>query len=178
MAEEASSSSPDEAPSKRARPKPKARDFALARLARRAHSEGELTQKMTRAGYPADEIEQTLTYLRERRYVDDATFARDFARARAERRRWGPARIEQRLRQLRLPEKYIEAALSETFPEGEHHAAENALDRFLETDRRRLDPEKRKARAYRHLLGRGFSPETAHELVSGRDFEDTEGVEF
>jgi regulatory protein len=135
---------------------------------------------MTRAGYHADEIEQTLSYLRERRYVDDATFARDFCRARAERRRWGPARIEQRLRLLELSEKHIEAALSETFPDGERDNAERALARFLETDRRRLSRlpgDKRKASAYRHLLARGFSPETAHQLVTGPDFDDTEGLE-
>ena len=91
---------------------------------------------MTRAGYLADEIEQTLQYLRERRYVDDASFARDFARARAERRRWGPARIEQRLRLLRLSERHIETALRETFPDGERDNAVRALERFLETDRR------------------------------------------
>ena len=135
---------------------------------------------MTRAGYHADEIEQTLSYLRERRYVDDATFARDFCRARAERRRWGPARIEQRLRLLELSEKHIKAALSETFPDGERDNAERALARFLETDRRRLsrlEGDKRKARAYRHLLARGFSPETAHQLVTGPDFDDTDGLE-
>ena len=63
--EEASSSSAE-------RPKQKPRDFALARLARRAHSEGELSQKLTRAGYLPGEIEETLQFLRERKYVDDA----------------------------------------------------------------------------------------------------------
>ncbi len=167
--EEASSSSPNSPP--------KPRDFALARLARRAHSEGELAEKMTRAGYQADEIEQTLNFLRERRYVDDAAFARDYSRARAERRRWGPARIEARLRLLKLSEKHIQAALSESFPEGEGDNAERALARFLETDRRRLSRlsgDQRQARAYRHLLTRGFSPETAHQLVTGPDFNDTE----
>ena len=176
--EEASSSSPKGRA--RDRPRAKPRDFALARLARRAYSEGELAQKMTRAGYKTDEIEQTLDYLRERRYVDDASFARDFSRARAERRRWGPARIEQRLHLLRLSEKHIEAALSETFPDGERDNAERALEWFLETDRRpltRLSGDKRKARAYRHLLARGFSPETAHQLVTGRNFDDTEELE-
>ena len=176
MAAEASSRSADRPEREPAKP----RDFALARLARRAHSEGELITKMTRAGYDADQVEQTLNYLRERSYVDDATFARDFARARAERRRWGPARIEQRLRLLRLSDQHIEAALSETFPEGERETAERALERFCQTDRRRLSrlgSEQRKARAYRHLLARGFTPETAHELVTSGVFEDTEESE-
>jgi regulatory protein len=170
VVEEASSSSAD-------RPKASARDFALARLARRAHSEGELAQKMTRAGYHADEIAETLQFLRERRYVDDRAFARDLACARAERHRWGPARIEQRLRALGLAANHIDAALSEAFPEGERKNAVKELERFLTTDRRKLSAEKRKARAYRHLLARGFTPETAHELVTARDFEDTEALE-
>jgi len=178
VVEEASSSSPNGLPSDRPRAKP--RDFALARLARRAHSEGELAQKMTRAGYETDEIEQTLNYLRERRYVDDDAFARDYSRAHAERRRWGPARIAQRLRLLKLSETHIEAALAETFPDGERDNAERALERFLETDRHRVSPlpgDKRRARAYRHLLARGFAPEIAHQLVTGPDFDDTEELE-
>ena len=86
MAEEASSSSA----SRRSRKPLTARDFALDRLGRRAHSEGELSQKMARAGYPADEIEDTLAFLRERRYLDDAAFARDLALARAEAASLGP----------------------------------------------------------------------------------------
>jgi regulatory protein len=135
---------------------------------------------MTRAGYQADEIEQTLDYLRERRYVDDATFARTFCQASAERRGWGPARIEQRLRLLQLSESHIEAALEDTFPDGELKNAKRALEQLLVTDRRRLSRlagDKRKARVYRHLLARGFSPETAHELVTGPNFEDTEELE-
>jgi regulatory protein len=174
VVEEASSSSADE--SRSDRPQAKPRDFALARLARRAHSEGELAQKMTRAGYDADEIEQTLEYLRERRYVDDAAFARDFARTRAERWRWGPARIDQRLRQLQLSEAHIAAGLTQAFPDGEQESAELVLERFVQTDRRRVSGEQRKARAYRHLLSRGFSPEVSHELVSRRDFGDTEDL--
>ena len=132
---------------------------------------------MHRAGYSAEEIAETIAYLNERRYLDDAAFARDFARARAERRRWGPARIDARLRALGLSEGHIDAALSEAFPEGELGLAERALARFLETERKNLPVDKRRARAYRHLLQRGFSPETAHELVTGHDFGDTEGLE-
>ena len=173
--EEASSSSLDGSVPKRS--KAKAHDFALRRLARRAHSEGELTRKMARAGYPDDEIVETIDFLRARGYLDDVTFARDFARARANRRRWGPARIETALRALALAEQPIKAALAEVFPFGEREVCERALLRFLARERRSLSPAKRKARAYRHLLSRGFAPETAHELVSNRYFEDTEELE-
>ena len=162
------SSSPD-----RPRPTRKPLDFALRRLSRRAHSEGELEAKMAGAGYLGEEIENTLSFLRERRYLDDPTFARDFARNRNEHRLWGPARIQARLKQLRLSDEDIDSALSEVFPEGEEEAAKRALDRFLRLARRPAPRNKRMARAYRHLLTRGFSPSVAHQLVSGADFADT-----
>jgi SOS response regulatory protein OraA/RecX len=128
---------------------------------------------MARAGYSPQEIEATLSFLSERGYIDDAAFALDVARAGAERKHWGPARIQQKLRSLDLSDGDIEAALGQSFPEGaELAAARRALERF----RRRGGPggERERARAYRHLVGRGFSPEVAHRLVSAWNFGDTE----
>jgi SOS response regulatory protein OraA/RecX len=147
--------------------------FALERLARRSHGEGELSSKMSRAGYSRQEIESTLAFLHERNYLNDAAFARDVARASAERKHWGPARIEQKLKALLLSSDDIDQALSESFPAGEEEAAaRRALERFAK--RGRPGGEGFRARAYRHLLGRGFSPEVAHRLVSSPDFGDTE----
>ena len=177
--EEASSSSPDDPvePVPK-RPKAKARDFALRRLSRRAHSEGELTRKMARAGYPDDKIVETIDFLRKQHYLDDVAFARDFASERAERRRWGPARVETALKALALADQHIKAALAELEKMlGEREAGERAFLRFLAGERRALSPARRKARAYRHLLARGFTPETSHELVSSHDFGDTKGLE-
>jgi SOS response regulatory protein OraA/RecX len=128
---------------------------------------------MARAGYSPQEIEATLSFLAERGYLDDAAFALDVARASAERKHWGPARIQQKLRALDLSDSDIEGALVQSFPEGEEEAAaRRALERFS----RRGGPggERGRARAYRHLLGRGFSPEVAHRLVSAWNFGDTE----
>ncbi|MGH9391785.1 MAG: regulatory protein RecX [Vicinamibacteria bacterium] len=147
--------------------------FALKRLARRSHSEGELSKKMARAGDCPQEIEATLSFLAERGYLNDAAFALEVARASAERKHWGPARIHQKLRSLDLSESDIEGALVESFPEGEEEAAAGrALERF--SKRGGPGGERGRARAYRHLLGRGFSPEVAHRLVSTSDFGDTE----
>jgi SOS response regulatory protein OraA/RecX len=128
---------------------------------------------MSRAGYSPQEIASTLSFLHERGYLDDAAFARDVARASAERKNWGPARIQQKLKALRLPENDIEGALAESFPEGEEEAlARRALEKFA----KRGGPggERGRARAYRHLLGRGFSPEVVHRVVTTSDFGDTE----
>jgi SOS response regulatory protein OraA/RecX len=127
---------------------------------------------MAAAGYAVAEIEETLSYLDERGYLNDAGFAREVARAAAERKNWGPARVEQKLKALKLGDEAIREALAESFPEGEEeHSARRALEKFAK--RIRAVGERGRARAYRHLLRRGFSPDLAHRLVSTRNFGDT-----
>ena len=128
---------------------------------------------MIRAGYSPEEIATTLAFLWERGYLDDGAFAREVTRASSERKRWGPARIQQKLKALQISDDDIAVALEEIFPEGEEEkAARRALEKFA----KRGGPggERGRARAYRHLLSRGFSPEIAHRLVSTLDFGDTE----
>lgn len=131
---------------------------------------------MARAGYLDDEIASTLAYLDERRYLDDTAFARDFARARSERKHWGPSRIERRLRELHVGAADIEAALEEVFPAGEEEAARRALERLL-ARRSEGGGRRARARAYRHLLNRGFAPDVVHRLVSRQKFGDTDVYE-
>jgi regulatory protein len=135
-----------------------AMNFALARLARRAHSQGELLAKMERAGYLPSQITATLAKLKDWRYLDDRGFAVAFARSAAERKRWGPARIARALRERGVSEQDTEEALADAFPDGESRVLEEALARFRRNARRSGDAEKDKARAYRHLLTRGFGP--------------------
>jgi len=140
-------------------------EFALIRLARRAHSEGELTVKMERAGYQTSEITGTLAELRRRRYVDDLSFALGFAQGARRYKHWGPKRIAHGLRQRGLPERHIDRAVAEAFPEGEAEPAAEVLKRFRRAERRRGTPLERKARAYRHLYARGFTPEAIRRAL-------------
>ena len=144
-------------------------EFALIRLARRTHSEGELSSKMERAGYAASEISATLAELRTRRYVDDLAFVQAFAHAARSRKRWGPARIAQGLRKRGLDGSHIEQAVAEAFPDGESETVAEVLERFRRTDRRRGTPRQKLARAYRHLYGRGFSPEAIRQALQGKN---------
>jgi len=142
-------------------------EFALIRLARRAHSEGELTSKMDRAGYAESEISDTLAELRRRRYVDDLSYALAFARSARSHRHWGPLRIAQGLRQKGLKDSHIERGIAEAFPEGDTEPAAEVLARFRRTERGRGrgTPLSRKARAYRHLYARGFSREAIRQAL-------------
>jgi len=144
-------------------------EFALIRLARRAHSEGELISKMERAGYAASEVTDTIAELRRRRYVDDPSFALAFAQGARSHKHWGPIRIAHGLRRRGLSEPHIDQAVGEAFPEGEVEPAAAVLARFRRTERGRGTPIQRKARAYRHLYARGFSPEAIRRVLSEND---------
>jgi SOS response regulatory protein OraA/RecX len=128
---------------------------------------------MTRAGYSSVEIGETLSFLLTKGYLNDRAYAREVAQASASRKHWGPARIQQRLKALQISDGDVEGAIAESFPEGEEEASAR---RTLEKFQKRGGPggERGRGRAYRHLLGRGFSPEVAHRLVSALKFEDTE----
>ena len=146
--------------------------YALRKLARRAHSEGELSRKMQRAGYSEIEIRKTLDELRARRYIDDAAFARERARRWAEDKCWGPARIARGLRHRGLEESDIAGALAEIFPTGEDEQAKRALIRYRRVTRQRISGEAARARAYRHLLARGFSSAAILSALRGSSRED------
>ena len=140
-------------------------DFAVDRLARRAHTERELLAKMERAGFGAVEIAETLDRLRARGYLDDLALAHSFARAAVGRKAWGPARIARALRARGVTEEGVEAALAEVFPAGEDETITRALERFQRRRGRLADAREEKARAYRHLRARGFSAEAAGRAV-------------
>jgi regulatory protein len=144
-------------------------EFALIRLARRAHSGGELVSKMERAGYTTSEIEDTITELRRRRYLDDLSFALTFAQGGRNHKQWGPKRIAHGLRRKGVSEQYIQRAVAEAFPEGETEAVAEVFARFRRTERGRGTKLQRKARAYRHLYAKGFSPDSIRRAIESID---------
>ena len=94
--------------------RPSAFTFALARLARRAHSEKELSAKLERASYSASEIEDALQWLRARRYLDDGDYARAYAERAVREKCWGPERIAGALRVRSM--RYVTVASATVLP--------------------------------------------------------------
>jgi len=96
-------------------------DHALRLLARRAHSREELRRKLARRA-SSEEVEEVLTVLERRRYLDDREFAVLRARSRRTLKRWGNRRIALDLRRLGVDARMVEFALrqvDEELPEVE-----------------------------------------------------------
>jgi regulatory protein len=127
---------------------------------RRAHSIHEMKQYLKARAENAEDASAVLQRLKEQNYLDDARYARDYARSHAQSRRQGKFRIARELRARGVPDKHIEAALQSVFADTDEGAMARArIARKLRNLRGPLD-EKKRASLYRSLLRAGFSADT------------------
>jgi regulatory protein len=127
---------------------------------RRAHSVHEMKEYLKLRTDNPDDAAAVLQRLREQNYIDDARYARDYARAHAQGRRQGKFRIARELRARGVPDKHIDAALEAVFADTDEKALVRArLERKLRQVRGPLD-EKKRASIYRSLLRAGFSADS------------------
>jgi regulatory protein len=131
---------------------------ATAWLARRDHCTAELAARLERRGFAVGLIEPALEALRERGYLNDERYAREFVRMHAGRGQ-GPLRIRYELAGLGLSTMLTESALQQ---HAEEQGSWGALARRVR--QRRFGEQwpaevPERARQARFLQSRGFSPD-------------------
>ena len=77
-------------------------EYAVRALAGRAHSTGELREKLRRKSQTEADVDSVLARLKEYKYLDDRKYAETFASARLENQRFGRNRVLRDLRQRRV----------------------------------------------------------------------------
>src|SRR3972149_2057540 len=124
-------------------------------LSYRPRSEAEVRTKLGQLGFPRKSVDTTLEKLRSLSLLNDETFAREWARGRAEGRGYGPLRIERELRQKGIERSVIHEVVLEAFGQGEGKDKARAL---LEKRFRGKDLGDRKVlnRAIAFLQRRGY----------------------
>ena len=133
---------------------------AINGLARRAYSVHEMRVYLERRAEDKNAVDPVMARLKDHKYLDDARYAQQFVRLRAELRKQGAFRIARDLRARGVPDRHIEAALADRSAVSDEGAVVRArLARRLKTLRGPLD-ERKKASLYRSLLHAGFSSET------------------
>jgi len=124
---------------------------------RRAHSVYEMRQALERRVEDKALARRVLQRLKSEGLLDDARYARQFARFHVESRRQGRFRIARDLRARGVPDRHIETALDEALAEtDEAELVRKRIERKLRTIRSPLD-ERRMASLYRSLLRAGYS---------------------
>jgi regulatory protein len=138
--------------------------YALRALAGRAHSVGELREKLRRRAAHAEEVEAILRRLREQGYLDDRRLAEGYAAARLENEGLGKIRVLADLRRRRVAPKLAERAVEQAYRDTDET---RLIEDFLRRKYRKTPLEavlaepKGLAGAYRRLRAAGFRASAA-----------------
>lgn len=126
-------------------------------LSLRPHSEKELEKKLREKGFPAVVVKETLEKLHDLKYLNDASFAGQWARNLVVNRIWGNKKIIASLREKGIAADLINLAIEnarEELPE------EEAIEILIKKKAARRMPAafdvKEKRRIFQALMGRGF----------------------
>ena len=142
-------------------------DAAIKILMRRAHSVSDMKKALIRRTPDEDLIQKVIARLKQNGLIDDARYAKQFARQRTEIRHQGKYRVARELRARGVPDRYIESAVDSVFAETDEASLVRArLIRRLAHLRGPLD-QKKIASLYRNLLGAGFSSDIIRAELKG-----------
>jgi regulatory protein len=134
-------------------------------LSGRAHSRAELVRKLRARGAAREVAEAAVEKAARQGYVDDAEFAKSYARRARDTKGLAPARIRRELAQKGVDPPFVEDAIAESF------AGSDLLPQARDLARRRAlrlhgDTESKRRRLAAFLERRGFP---AHVILAAVD---------
>ena len=139
---------------------------ALDLLSRRDHFWRELSDKLRRKGFPADEIEAAIARCQDLALVDDERVAERFVEVRAATRGWGPNRLAAELRKRGVPRDDAQR-MARVLPEMADEAMRTALRKLeVRAPERWWRDSQRRARMISSLIARGFEADAAISAVT------------
>jgi regulatory protein len=152
-------------------------DVAVRALMRRAHSVHEMKRKLERRSDNKLLVQVVMARLKENGQIDDARYAKQFARQRTESRKQGKYRITRDLRARGVPDRHIEPAVEESAANSDEAALiRQRIERKLKFLRGAID-EKKMASIYRSLLRAGFSSDVIRRELRSITREDVPDIE-
>jgi regulatory protein len=157
-------------------------DAAIKILMRRAHSVSEMKKALIRRTADEDLIQKVIARLKQNGLIDDARYAKQFARQRTEIRHQGKYRVARELRARGVPDHHIESAVAEASANTDESAqVRQRIDRKLKSlrapttnnpGRNKSIDDRKIASLYRSLLRAGFSSETIRRELKRATTED------
>ena len=158
-------------------------DRALNMLALRARSAAELRRLLVRKGEPADLVDAAIERLLRAGFLDDESFARQFARSKLLGAGLSRRRVQQELARRGVAREVAESALADVVAEeqvDEEQGLERVARKKLES-LERLDPATQRRRLYAFLARRGYDSDditrTLRALMAQNTVLDAPGLE-
>jgi regulatory protein len=161
---------------------PELYEVALRALMRRAHSVQEMKKKLERRSENKLLVQLVMARLKENGLIDDARYAKQFARQRTDNRKQGKFRVARDLRARGIPDCHIESALVEVAQNTDESAVvRQRIERKLRSYRgpntnKKID-EKKMASMYGSLLRAGFPTDVVRRELKALTKEEVPEVE-
>ena len=156
---------------------PELYDTAVRALMRRAHSIHELKKSLEHRSDDKALVKAVLDRLKRQGLLDDARYAKQFARQRAEIRKQGKFRIATELRARGIPDRHIVVALEESAKEtDERSVVRQRIEQKLKLFRGELD-DRKIASLFRSLLRAGFPSDIIRNELRAFTREDLPAIE-
>jgi regulatory protein len=131
------------------------REYCIGLLSRRDHSSGELLLKAQKKGYDRSTIEDIILELEQKKYINNVSFARKFAKDKFEFNHWGLHKIRVELMAKGISDSVISSVCleldEESIVQKMRYLVQKAKPRFL-----RASPEKRKKKIFDFLVRKGY----------------------
>jgi regulatory protein len=142
-------------------------DYATASLARRAQTVAELKRKLRTRVEPGEMGEQkiaaVIAKLKDYRFLNDASFAADYAKLRQENDKLGRRRVQQGLMQKGVHPELVTSTLEAAY---ENVNEERLARDYIERKRMAQPKDKREAaRTMRRLIAAGFAPSAVFKVL-------------
>ena len=160
----------------RVRQYPRALDLAVAMLARRPCSKGEIRSRLKYRRYKDDVAELVVYKLEKEKFLDDEEFCRQWISFR-QSRHFGPAAIGRELRMKGVAQELIDSAFSR--PDFDCGEEEHALEIARKAWKRASsggDPGTARRKVIASVVRRGFSWETARKACDLAEKQITDKI--
>jgi len=136
----------------------KAKNYAFLLLKFRPRSEKEIYQRLKRKKFDTRIIEETLSFLKDKGFIDDNYFAKAWIESRI-KKPLGIRRLRQELSIKGIDKEIIDNQINEI---RKNYSEEQIVQKLFKDRLKKIkgiDPQKAKKRVYAYLLRRGFSPD-------------------
>lgn len=145
----------------------KAKNYCFLLLKFRLRSEKELYQRLKKKKFDEVIIEKTLSFLKDKGFIDDNYFAAAWIESRI-KKPLGLRRLRQELNIKGIDKQTIDTQIEKIKNNYSEESVVSQLVRERLKKLRGIDPQTVRRRIYGYLLRRGFSPETTVNIINNK----------
>lgn len=143
----------------------KARQYAFYLLKFRLRSENEIYSRLEKKKFEREIIRQTVAFLKEKRFIDDAEFARAWVESRI-KKPLGLRRLREELKLKGVAKEIIDNQLERIKKDYSEIDVVREIARVRFSKLSAIEPQRAKMRIYAYLLRHGFSPGIVIDVIN------------